>query len=77
MGFPLFASAGPLTSVFEELATSIGSGLVVGSFVAGIGSAVVSRSRTRSEKWAVIGGYGGGALALALLLVDILGKHFV
>ena len=42
---------GPLTGVFEDLATSIGSGLVVGSFSAGVGAFALSRSRRRAERW--------------------------
>jgi len=63
--------------VLETLATLIGSGLVVGSFTAGITSFISSRSPRRSEKWAVVGGYFGGGLALMLLAIDILVKRFV
>lgn len=73
----LFASAGPATSVFEALATSIGSGLVVGGFAAGATSFALNRPRTQSEGDALIGGYAGGALALSLLLIDILLKRLV
>jgi len=73
----LFASAGPLTGAFEELATSIGAGAVVGSFVAGICAFASSRSRERLERWPVTGGYVGGGLALLLLVVDILKEYFV
>jgi hypothetical protein len=77
MSSQLFASAGPLTGAFEELATSIGAGVVVGSFAAGIGAFASGRSRERLERWPVTGGYVGGGLALFLLIVDILRKHFV
>ena len=77
MSLHLFAEAGPLTGAVEELATSIGAGAVVGSFVAGIGAFASNRSRERLEQWPVTGGYLGGGLALALLIVDILKKHFV
>jgi hypothetical protein len=77
MPLHLFASAGPLTGAFEELATSIGAGAVVGSFVAGIGAFASRRSRERLERWPVTGGYVGGVLALLLLAVDILKEHFV
>jgi hypothetical protein len=77
MSLHLFASAGPLTGAFEELATSIGAGVVVGSFVAGIGAFASRRPRERLERWPVTGGYVGGGLALLLLVVDILKEHFV
>jgi hypothetical protein len=73
----VLASVGPFTRVFEQLATSIGSGLVVGSFVAGLSSFVWSGSRKHSEGWGVIGGYLGGVAALGLLVLDIVGKRFV
>lgn len=77
MSLCLIAAAGPLTGAFEELATSIGAGAVVGSFVAGIGAFTSRRSRERLEQWPVTGGYVGGGLALLLLFVDILREHFV
>jgi hypothetical protein len=77
MSHHFFAEAGPLTGAFEELATSIGAGVVVGSFIAGIGALASGRPRNRLEQWPVTGGYLGGGLALTLLAVDILKKHFV
>jgi hypothetical protein len=73
----LFASAGPVTGAFQELAASIGSGLVVGSFVVGVGGFASRRSREQVERSAVTGGYSGGGVALVLLAFDILRKHFV
>jgi hypothetical protein len=73
----IFASAGPVTGAFQELAASIGSGLVVGSFAVGAGSFVSSRSREQSERSAVTGGYSGGGVALVLLGFDIVRKYFV
>lgn len=77
MSLHFLAATGPLTGAFEELATSIGAGAVVGSFAAGIGAFASSRSRERLEQWPVTGGYLGGGLALALLIIDILEEHFV
>ncbi|HKT83731.1 MAG TPA: hypothetical protein VJQ84_07820 [Solirubrobacterales bacterium] len=59
------------------LAASIGSGLVVGGFVGGASILAWTRSRTASEKWALIGGYLGGFAALISLAIDIVGKRFV
>jgi hypothetical protein len=73
----LFASAGVLTGVFEDLATSIGAGVVVGSFIGGIAGLASRRSRGQTEQWTVTGSYFGGGLGLMLLAVDILRKHFV
>ncbi len=67
----LFASAGPLTSLLGDLATSIGSGIVVGSFATGLASFAASGSRRYSERWSLIGGYFGGVGAVAFMLIDI------
>jgi hypothetical protein len=72
----VFASAGIATGAFEVLATTIGSGLVVGSFVGGL-STIAGRSRGRIEERALRGGYFGGSLALLSLVIDIVGKCFV
>jgi|GEM_PF-3648871 len=73
----LLASVGIATSAFELLATTIGSGLVVGSFAAGLLAIVLSCARSRAEQWAFNGGYFGGLLAMLGLVVDIVGKRFV
>jgi hypothetical protein len=73
----LFASTGPATNLFELLAASIGSGLVVGGFAGGAVGFVLSRSRARSEKGAMIGSYGGGFFSLLALALDTLGKYLV
>jgi hypothetical protein len=76
--FPmLFAGMGIATGAFEVLAAVIGSGLVVGSFTGGLLTIAASRSRRRAEKWALIGGYFGGLVALLGLVLDILEKRFV
>jgi hypothetical protein len=63
--------------VFEALAASIGSGLVVGGFVGGASSFAWTRSPVESEKWALIGGYVGALVALASLGIDIVRERFV
>jgi hypothetical protein len=73
----LVSSAGPFTGILEAIATSIGTGIVVGGFVTGMGSVVRGRSRTESEEKALYGGYVGGLVGLTVLGIDILGKHFV
>jgi len=73
----LLARVGIATSAFELLATTIGSGLVVGSFVAGLLTIGLGRARSRAEQWVLNGGYFGGLLALLGLVADILEKRFV
>jgi hypothetical protein len=70
-------SAGPTTGVLAALATSIGLGLVVGGFFAGAIGFVSTRSQEISEKWAFLGGYAGGFLALGLRVIDIFWRSFV
>jgi hypothetical protein len=73
----LFAGVGIATGAFEVLAAAIGSGLVVGSFTGGLLTITASCSRRQAEKWAFIGGYFGGLLALFGLVLDIVEKRFV
>jgi hypothetical protein len=73
----LFECVVSFTGVFEALAASIGSGLVVGGFIGGAGSFAWTRSRPMSEKWALLGSYVGGLAALISLAVDIVEKRFV
>jgi hypothetical protein len=73
----LLASAGPATTAFEALASTIGAGLVIGGFVGGLASFLSGRSRLRSEKAALGSSYAGGLSGLLLLAIDILRKHFV
>ena len=67
----MIASVGPATSIVEALATSIGSGFVVGGFVAGLVGFARTGGRIPSERSALIGSYLGGTFALGLLAFDI------
>jgi hypothetical protein len=71
------ASAGPLTTVFGDVATAIGSGFVVGGFVGGLSGGVLGRPVRETERKALVGSYGGGAIALLALVIDIVVKRFV
>lgn len=66
----LSASVGIATSAFELLATTIGSGLVVGSFVAGLLTIGLSCARGRAEQWVLNGGYFGMAVYIGLSVRD-------
>jgi hypothetical protein len=66
-----------IARIFEVLAASIGSGLVVGGFAGGAGSFARTRSRVVSEKWALIGSYVGGLAALTSRGLDSLWERFV
>jgi hypothetical protein len=73
----LFASVGAATAIVEALAASIGSGLVVGGFAAGVWSVLACRSRSQIERGTMIGSYFGGSIALLAFIVDIVEKRFV
>ena len=73
----LLASLGPATGLFEALASSIGTGLVVGGFAGGVKALFATRSFDRSERAALKGSYLGGALGLFALAFDIVLKRFV
>jgi len=73
----LLASVGPLTGAAEAVASSIGSGVVIGGFFGGTEVGPSPRSYGRLQRRAALGSYAGGFLSLLLLLADIVGKHFV
>jgi hypothetical protein len=73
----VFANVGPLTSVTEAVAASIGSGAVIGGFLGGIDGVLSRRPREESERRAALGSLAGGLGSLCLLAVDIVEKHFV
>jgi len=68
---------GPLTGAVEAVATSIGSGVVIGGFFGGIESGLSPPSPIGLERKAALGSYAGGFVSLVLLLADIVWKHFV
>lgn len=65
------AQIGPLTTIFEAIATAVGAGIVLGSVGVGIVRLALGVSRTRVEGNALIDGYVGGAFGAAIALVDI------
>ena len=77
MFMQVIASAGPLTGIFEAVATSIGAGIVVGSFALGGLSFANGWPRTKSEGLTLVGGHIGGLVGLLLLSIDTLAKHVV
>jgi hypothetical protein len=73
----LVASAGLFTGGLEAVATSIGAGILVGSFAFGVRGLATGTPKEVSEGKAVTGGYVGGTTALFLLVIDILRKYVV
>jgi hypothetical protein len=73
----LLASIGPVTSFVEAVAGSIGSGLLIGGFLGGIGGGLLGRLKPGSERKALTGSYIGGLVSLGTLAIDILMRRFV
>jgi len=66
----VLAQIGPLTGVFEALATAVGAGTVLGGVAAGILGLLRGSSRVGIEEYAFAGGYIGGGAGAFLALVD-------
>lgn len=72
-----FANIGSTAAVLEAAASAIGAGMVVGGFAGGIVGVALRWPRAKAEREVLRSSYVMGALGLALLAIDILGKHFV
>jgi len=72
-----FAQVGPATSVLESVATSIGAGILIGSFVMGGVGVFLGWSRQDLEARALKDGYVGGIVAVFLLVFDVVMRYFV
>jgi len=66
-----------MTTVLESVATAVGAGIVMGSFVMGTVGMVAGRSRRDLEKRALRDGYVGGAVAAVLLIFDLALRYVV
>jgi hypothetical protein len=73
----LLADIGPATGLLQALASSIGTGLVVGGFIGGGHSLVFRGDQQATEEQAAKGGYAGATFGLGALGFDMLMKSFV
>lgn len=69
------AQIGPLTGALEALATAVGAGILLGSFVTGAARYLTGSARPVLEGHALTDGYCGGIASLWLVLVDILIRY--
>jgi len=70
----LSAGTGPVTSLGENAATSVGAGILLGGFAAGFVGLILGVESRRRDLAVVNSGYIGGLImAVALLLEAILG----
>lgn len=67
-----FAQVGPLTTLFEGLATAVGAGIVLGSFAMGIFRTLAKRPRKELETKVLIDGYAGGVVGVVVVFLDLI-----
>lgn len=65
------ASVGPITSAVEGVATSVGAGILLGSFVVGTLGTMLAWDLRLRELWVVTAGYFGGLGVLGLAVLDL------
>lgn len=71
----VLAQIGPLTTVLETAAASVGAGVVLGSVALGVGRLAVGWSRRRIERRALTDGYLGGAFGAAAMVLDLILRY--
>lgn len=69
------AQIGPLTTVFEALATAVGAGAVLWGTAAGILGLVRGMPRADLERDALTSGYIGGGIGAAAALADFVLRY--
>lgn len=71
----VFTQVGPLSALFEGLATVVGAGIVLGGFTIGLYRFWKSRSRQELEVNVLMDGYLGGAAGVGIVLLDLLIRY--
>jgi hypothetical protein len=69
------AQIGPFTAMLESVAAAVGAGVVLGSVFSGLCGLLRRRPLREIERGALSGGYFGGAIGIALTVVDILVRY--
>lgn len=69
------AQIGPMTAVFEAIATAVSAGIVLGSFTMGIAGLVLGWSRREIGYRALTDGYIGGIAGVAFVLFDLILRY--
>jgi hypothetical protein len=69
---PAIAQIGPLTTLLEFAATSIGAGVIVGGFLAGGAGMLAGRTRKEMEDNALREAFRGGLVGILCLCIDLL-----
>jgi hypothetical protein len=71
------AQIGPVSSVFETLATTVGAGVLLGGVLTGVAGMAVGWSRDELAKRSLTDGYMGGLMGIAATVVDLLMRYLV
>jgi hypothetical protein len=71
------ARIGPVTSVFETLATAVGAGVLLGGVLIGAAGMVAGWSRDEFAKRSLTDGYMGGLAGVCVVAVDLLVRYVV
>jgi hypothetical protein len=61
---------GPITAVLEGLATTVGAGMLLGGFVAGVVGVVAGWPRPILDAHVLFSSYAGGVGGMLLVLAD-------
>jgi hypothetical protein len=69
------AQIGPVTSIFEALATAVAAGVLLGGVLTGIVGMTVGWSRDALAKRSLTDGYAGGLLGVAAVAADLLVRY--
>jgi hypothetical protein len=65
------AQIGPMTTVFEAMATAVSAGVVLGSFTMGVAGLALGWSKREIGHRALTDGYMGGIAGVAVALFDL------
>jgi hypothetical protein len=71
------AEIGPLTELMESAAAAVGAGMLLGGFGAGAVGLIVGWPKPRFDGRVVRYGYGGGLVAVGMMLADITFRYGV
>jgi hypothetical protein len=71
----VLAQIGPLTTMLEAAAASVGAGVVLGSVAIGVVRLAQGWSRQRIERRALTDGYVGGVFGAVVAFVDIILRY--
>ncbi len=69
------AQIGPLTTLFEGVATAVGAGIILEGFTLGLYRFWISRSRLELENNVLLDGYLGGIAGVSMVLLALFMRY--